>query len=410
MLTTTSSGAETFTPEERAAANEQLERLLANPFFSHSRRFPQFLRFIVEHTLSGHSDLLKERTIGIEVFGKDVDYDTSADPIVRVTAAEIRKRIALYYQEPGHADELRISLPPGSYIPQFHSSQEAGRSHAVAAIDVPHLAGEPAMAPPAPRRRHWPATLAGMVAGAALCMGALYIWKASVRSPVAAFWAPVLDSSDPVVFCIADQMEYTAIVLRDANDPARQVTLPDTLTAVIMDDLSPVIKFAGILQSNGKKYRVLGEGSTTLNDLRNGPDVFIGAYDNAWTLRLLRPLRFHFANNPEMTRLSIVDTSAHPAGPWVVDRTQQLATNIYRDYAIIARFTDSNTGRLTIVAAGIARGGTIAAGEFLSDPALLQQIEHIPGYNSKKNIELVLSTQIIGGQPGTPRIEASDSW
>ena len=220
----------------------------------------------------------------------------------------------------------------------------------------------------------------------------------------------MLDSSDPVLFCIADQMQYTAITLRDAADPARQITMKDNLTAVILDDLWPVVKFAGILQSNGKKYSLEGEGSTSLSDLRNGPDILIGGFDNAWTLRLLKPLRFHFANDPEMTRLSILDSQAHTPTTWVVDRSQQVATNIYRDYAIVARFTDNTTGRRMIVAAGIARGGTIVAGEFLTDPALLHRIEQLPGYSSRKNVEVVLSTQIIGGQPGTPRIEASYLW
>jgi hypothetical protein len=104
---------------EKLAVQQQLDRLLVNHHFSHSRRFPSFLRFTIEHTLSGQTDSLKERTLGIEIFGRPADYDTASDPIVRVTAAEIRKRIAQYYQEPGHENELRISLPSGSYIPHF---------------------------------------------------------------------------------------------------------------------------------------------------------------------------------------------------------------------------------------------------------------------------------------------------
>jgi hypothetical protein len=102
------------------AVRDELDRLLASPFFNHSRRFPNFLRFVVEHTLAGDIDNIKERTLGIEIFGRDADYDTATDPIVRVTAAEIRKRVAQYYQDPAHNHELRISLPSGSYVPQFH--------------------------------------------------------------------------------------------------------------------------------------------------------------------------------------------------------------------------------------------------------------------------------------------------
>ena len=68
----------------------------------------------------GNVDQLKERTLGIEVFGRELDYDTNIDHIVRSTAGEIRKRIAQYYHEPGHESEIRIDLPSGSYVPEFH--------------------------------------------------------------------------------------------------------------------------------------------------------------------------------------------------------------------------------------------------------------------------------------------------
>lgn len=108
---------------EKLAIRVQLERLLSNPYFSHSRRFPSFLRYIVNATLNGHADALKERTLGIEIFGKSAVYDTALDPIVRVTAGEIRKRIAQYYQvHPPlarylpNADIYRGSKYPGPII------------------------------------------------------------------------------------------------------------------------------------------------------------------------------------------------------------------------------------------------------------------------------------------------------
>ena len=187
--------------------------------------------------------------------------------------------------------------------------------------------------------------------------------------------------------------------------------LRDTLTAVVMDDLNPVVKIAGVLQAHGKRYSLKGEGSTTLTDLRNGPSVFVGAFDNAWTLRLTKPLRFHFANDAAMTRLWIADSNNPNRTDWVVDRAKQQATNNYRDYAIVARFTDGNTGKIAIIAAGVARGGTIAAGEFLIDPTYLAQVESaVHASAGKKNMEFVLSTEIIDGQPGTPKMEAAYFW
>ncbi len=407
--------AATFTDEEKLAATEQLERLLVNPHFSHSRRFPSFLRFIVGETLSGRTDMLKERTLGVEVFGKHPDYDTANDPIVRVTAAEIRKRIAQYYQDPAHEHELRVSLPPGSYVPKFdppHIRPEESRSI------LPDGAAEVASASDrmesadlqehATTRRAWVAPALSAVVLLLIGLGGWIWWQGSRPSAVTEFWAPVTNSPDPVLFCIADQTEYTAIALRDAQDPTKQQVLHDNLTAVVIDDLYAVVKVATYMEQKQKRFTLRGEGSTTLMDLRNGPTVFIGAYDNEWTLRLLKPLRFHFVNDPSMTHFGIVDSTSKTPTTWVVDRTQQIATNNYRDYAIVARFTDSTTGKLAVVVAGVGRGGTIAAGELLTDPVLLAPVLRASG--DKRNIELVLSTPIIGGEPGPPRVEASYAW
>src|SRR5580700_5509698 len=133
-----------FTEVEKAAIEEQVERLLQNPHFSHSRRFPMFLRFVVRHTLAGQADAIKERTLGIEIFGRSPDYDTAADPIVRVTAAEIRKRIAQYYQEPGRENEIRVSLLSGSYVPHFQWPHPPEAHVEQAPAELHSLSEEPA--------------------------------------------------------------------------------------------------------------------------------------------------------------------------------------------------------------------------------------------------------------------------
>jgi hypothetical protein len=107
--------------ENQGAIREQLERILESPGFRNSKRYPNLLRHVVERTLRGQqtSDL-KERTLGIDVFGRSPDYDPATDPVVRVLAGEIRKRIAQCYHESGHEAEIRIDLPLGSYLPEFH--------------------------------------------------------------------------------------------------------------------------------------------------------------------------------------------------------------------------------------------------------------------------------------------------
>jgi len=401
---------------EKAAVREQLNRLLANPFFSHSKRFPSFLRFVIEHTLDGDAENIKERTLGIEIFGRDANYDTASDPIVRVTAAEIRKRVAQYYQEPAHRDELRITLPSGSYIPQFQRSGDTAEADSaeLAAASGAHPAHAEVHAKAihahVKRNRQLKIALA-CVTGILLLVGAFEIWQVNAHSAFRFFWQPVLGLDEPVLVCVADQLQYSSIALRDAADTTRQTTFKDNLAAVVIDDLSSTVKVAGILQSASKSYTLKGEGATSLVDLRNGPTVFVGAFDNAWTLRLTKPLHFHFANDAEMWKLSIVDSTNPAQQSWTVDRRVQEATNNYRDYALVARFTDSTTGKLTFILAGIGRGGTVAAGEFVTDANLLGQLKRAAqAAGDKKNLEVVLSTQIIDGQPGSPKMEAAYFW
>src|SRR6202789_2283454 len=126
--------------EERVLVIDQLERMLASPLFSQSKRYAPFLRHVVHKTLEGHEDSLKERVLGTEVFGRAPDYDSNNDPVVRVTAGEVRKRIAQYYHDPAHEKELWIDLPTGTYVAQFRPApvkEEGG-----AAPELPALGPE----------------------------------------------------------------------------------------------------------------------------------------------------------------------------------------------------------------------------------------------------------------------------
>jgi hypothetical protein len=401
--------AKTWTPStkaEKEAVLQQLERLLENPYFHKSKRFPVFLRFVVKEALAGRAEGLKERTLGIEVFGKDPNYDTTEDPIVRVTAGEIRKRIAQYYQEPGHEQEIKLLMPSGSYVPQFYPPEIA-----VTAISDEAELSELNQIPIAefsrPRsfRKLYAASLVVVLA-----VGAVLVWRVSRPSPIDEFWAPFFRSPDPIVFCVADQNQYSTIVLRDAADPKHQTTLNDRMVAVIIDDVGPLVNIAGMLNAHGRTFRVQGASITTFTDLRQAPSIFIGAFDNDWTLRFTGPLRFHFANNPGMTQFWVEDRQRPANREWLLDRSHQ-ETGTYKDYAIVTRGLDPNTGRFVVVVAGIARGGTIASGEFLVDPRHMDELVRVaPKDWESKNMEIVLETQVIDGRSGPPRINAVYTW
>ena len=108
--------------EQVESIRRVLESVIASNAFAGSKRCQEFLRIVVEHTLAGDLDSLHERMIGVEMFGRRVDYDTSNDAVVRVRATEVRKRLAQHYMEAKVAPVVRIELPPGSYVPEFHWS------------------------------------------------------------------------------------------------------------------------------------------------------------------------------------------------------------------------------------------------------------------------------------------------
>jgi hypothetical protein len=403
---------------EKGAVQQQVEHLLASPLFHSSKRYPSFVRFVVSRVLDGQSDQLKERILGVEVFDRPADYDTNTDPIVRVTAAEIRKRIEQYYQDPKHSQEIRLFLPAGSYAPQFswpgHPTGFPGMSLELPSKSLDTIDAKPPLTVSAapPSRRHFIGSkqLAFTVAALALVATSAALWRLSQPPVLKEFWEPFVKSPEPVLFCIADQNQYATIRLRDAADPQRETTLPDSMVTVIIDDVSPLISVAGMLRAYGKNYRVLGESTTSLTDLRRGPSVFIGAFDNSWTLTLTSPLRFHFANDTAMMHLWIEDRANPKKRDWMLDRSE-LQTEVYKDYAIVARFLDPNTDQFAVVAAGIGRGGTVAAGEFLVDARRMDEmLSQAPHDWRRKNIEVVLETQVIQGRSGPPHVSAVHVW
>ncbi|MEQ9585005.1 MAG: hypothetical protein RJP98_07385 [Phycisphaerales bacterium] len=102
-----------------AAVREHVERVLSAPEFSHSHRMQAFLRFVVEETLAGRGEMLKAYTIGVSVYRKDAGFDPSTDPIVRVDARRLRRKLQAHYADAGAGDKLRIDVPKGQYAPRF---------------------------------------------------------------------------------------------------------------------------------------------------------------------------------------------------------------------------------------------------------------------------------------------------
>src|SRR5579863_2552238 len=121
---------------DSALVLKHLNDVIRSTAFQGSHRSGQFLEYIVKKALSGQFDSLKERIIGVELFGRDPSYDTGGDSIVRVTASDVRRRLLQHYGRDGASSSIRISLPTGSYIPEITVENRNQRQQIVEAPDA----------------------------------------------------------------------------------------------------------------------------------------------------------------------------------------------------------------------------------------------------------------------------------
>jgi adenylate cyclase len=143
---TTASGAAPTAPEVRA----QLEKILASRCFEQAQRASRFLRYAVEQTLAGHGERLKGYTIAVEAFDRAPDFDAQSDPLVRVEAGRLRRRLIEYYATEGQDDLVRIELPRGGYSVAWTYAPRSDRNDAPAGVSA---MGAPAAAQTRSRRR-----------------------------------------------------------------------------------------------------------------------------------------------------------------------------------------------------------------------------------------------------------------
>jgi hypothetical protein len=172
-----------------------------------------------------------------------------------------------------------------------------------------------------------------------------------------------------------------------------------------MEGASAISMTSGLLQSSGVQTQLKSAGATPLTELREHSFILLGAFNNQWTLRLIAPLRFHFAATPAE---SIVD-QMQPQAHW--SRDPSLSYSSADDFALLARYRDTTTDSWVVVLAGVGRNGTEAAAEFASSPRYMQQLRDQLGKDfNTRNIEAVLKVSVIDGKTGAPSILAVHAW
>jgi hypothetical protein len=426
------------TEEDKDHVRRQMQRLLETPHFRNSRRYPALFKFIVEETLEGRGEFLKERLLGIRVFNRPPDYDTANDPIVRVTIAEIRKRIAQYYHEEAHDAEMRIELMPGRYEPEFcprkqkafSTADPAPTSEGIASALAQYTETPPEIKPRA-TEGSWKSPLRLWSSAATiiiLILASFLTWKLETPSAVDQLWDAVLLPHRVITFCLPSKAAGSKVAvnagiiastlpLSRAIPPSKPLD-PGSPTFldhekdgenVVFSDVLAAIKISNWIAVHNGEQRLRLDGTTTLDDLQQGPTILVGGLDNEWTLRAIAHLRYQFRGT-DQEKYWIADTRNPGNREWQVDLKSGYS-EFKRDFAVIARVHDDSTGQIQVIVAGIGMSGTAAAGEFLVDPARIDELRKRvgPGFRGR-DFEAVLGTDVVNGIPGSARILAVEVW
>jgi hypothetical protein len=420
--------------KDEDAIRKQLAIILESQIFKGSRRSQEFLRFVVEKSLAGQFDDLKERILGIELFGRPVSYDTSQDAIVRVTANDVRKRLAQYYERSAATSEFRIDLPSGSYIPEFsramarpEPSFSASPATEMLALNTPGSVA-PGPLQIRPQKRAWIHAPAYAIA---LLSTALAVWLSvrDHRNPSARSvlpWSAIFggERQPQLIFCDASiqiLQDFLKINI-SLSDYAARKFIPDslvlrpeiqrvsmlfagpdfTVTAAPVD-LRIASRISEMAASRSHQLRLRSARELQFRDFKTDSDfILLGSpRSNPWTALFQDQLDFSFimgsGGQEEVIR------NAHPKPgelPVYVPTARGGATG--QAYAIAAFIQNPDQSGRVIILAGSNAEGTEAAAKFMTNIDLLEKTllkEGIDPRGAPVNFEALLRLSTMAGAP-----------
>lgn len=438
--------------QDTAALRHHLTEIIEGAAFKGSHRSGQFLLYIVEQALAGQFDSLKERVIGMELFGRTPSYDTGEDAIVRVTASDVRKRLLQHYGKYGAPSGFRVSLPLGSYVPEITRKEHGSELQAAAAYP------QPAPAPPDRGTNHRDAapllplpaadpTSLGNLESAGdrspgriqwLVFGIIFLalnlslwglfWKRS--SPIDEAQAAPLPwsvlfnhahathviTSDPNIVVV---QEITGTQL-SVSDYANHKYIPETIQltpetirlshAILWGDNSaaavdvPIAAgIAALAQARSSKIDVRAARSIQLSDLKTDDNfIFLGSpRSDPWSALFDNELDFRFAFDKASKQEVILNTHRHPQElPTYVPTALGWATG--QSFAIIALVQNPDQNGSVLLLAGANGEGTEAAGRLATDPGRLSPMLKKCGIDPSgplQNFELLLRLNTMAGSP-----------
>lgn len=447
------------------ALREHLDEIIEGKSFKGSHRSQRFLKYIVEHAIAGQFEMLKERVVGSELFGRSPSYDTGEDSIVRVTASDVRKRLIQHYDRYGSTSGFRISLPLGSYIPEIIDEQ-ANRADANlldpvmvrqnSTATLPASEAENSrLAPPSTavgeqtvvlhnaldretalsgaRSKLWWIAFAILITGLNLTLlGASWTRFSRIKTATVSMppWSAFFSSPHPMHLITSDpniaEIQSLAgnsspISLSDyANHnyvPASNTLSPEIkqfCAAVLIgnkaaaSDTQIIADVAELAANNSRKIDVRIARKVQISEFRTDDNfILLGSpRSNPWFSLFTDRLDFQFFNTKEQT----VIRNIHPGSgeqPFYVPTAKGGKTG--ETFAVIAFIQNLDKNGQVLLLAGADGEGTAASGNLVTDLTRLTAALRKCGISSPtpvKHFELLLRLSTIAGSPTTTDVVA----
>jgi hypothetical protein len=411
-----------------------LDQILVSRPFRASNQCKGLLRYIVEHTLAGEDNLLRERVIGAELFGRPADYETSEDPVVRLRVSDVRKRLAQYYLSAKDQREVQIEIPSGSYRATFHwnaAAPEAGRGKEIEtfADEIvselgPTLSGdltihseviqvEPVSTTGNVLKYSGRAVRVIFAVGALLLLVALCKFALiHINSPdkaFRAFWAPWTGSSKPVIISVGSnavyrlQWEYVDRYAKEHGleasgqefyipfKPGDMVPAGDLQPAynsfVATSDVAAISDITTALTKQTVPFQERFPDDISFAELRSNPSVLVGGFNNPMTIELTKNLPFVMRSGNE------IDETQGPNRKWTL--RFPVGARDTADFAIVTRLAGNSDEPPLMSIAGLGGFGTQGAAKLVADPRAIEAlVRDLPKGWEKKNLQFVVSFKI----------------
>lgn len=436
----------TASEEERKVILAELEAIVESGQFRSSQQCRRFLTYVVTHTLNGDDGSLRERVIGNAVFGRAPDYDTGDDPVVRLRASEVRKRLAQYYQSLDHQPGVRVQIPPGSYKAIFLWGRTDIPAHTEDQLTIAELHGSlvaseeisgtvPYEKPQIvlreetrPRGGTWRRWLWPVLAFAILlCLGEIWLQVHAVgqQRAVKNFWQPLLENPKPALISVGSNAVYRisdevadkygqehnleGSGMEFFPDFGPETTLrasgmhPASDSFVALGDVAAISQIVANLTRMQKPFQERFSNDISFAEIRSGPTILVGGFNNGMTRELTKNLRYVFVSRNR------IEDRQKPGRVWVLKASQD--SHDTEDYAIISRILPQNGLSPLICVAGLGQYGTLAATEFVFDQARLGEFEHLVGKDWRgRNLQILLHIKVSDFKPGPGEVVAIHTW